>query len=1045
MSSKPVFPRGVQGVAAACAVFAAGALPVSAAGPILKTLHAFDSEPAGPAGGLIPAGDGSYFGTTVSGGLYARGTVFRMAADNTVTVLASFNGTNGSNPLGRLLLTPDGNLWGTTRTGGSANLGTVFRLSPSGELTSISITEAVGANPQGRLARDAAGNLYGTTAQGMGTIFKVSPDLVLTKHATLGNPRFPADDLMTAADGNVYGVASTGNDAQGGFGAIFRVETAGGISVFARIPIEQYGYAQYGLVQDGAGNFYGTTNGGGLAPGVVYQCSPAGTLSVIAPFALSTIPGSVLAIGANGSLYGVTSYVGTTPNTLFRASVAGGMENLYTFDGSAGSRPSGMILSPSGTLLGTAAGGTTSTSVSWFGGGVFEFNPTGAQTSLKVKFLHAAQNPAGSLATGPDGNLYGVTTGLGAEAGGLAFRVTPQGGYTALSGLSTNPSHGLTTGADGKVYGIVSNDHTGGVFCRVDTNGSISNLAFLDSVSGYKPPGELVVGADGGFYGVSTGLTGTLFRVTTAGQLSKVAGPLVGSSVGRVCFGADGSTYLAYPGWYPSYRGSICRVLANGTQETVVTFDGSNGANPAAGLILASDGNFYGTTSGELYTGPGQYGTIFRLTPEGVLSTIFTFDGTNGSTPKTELIQGADGRLYGTTSAGGDGGNGTVFRCGLDGTLTTLVDFDFYNGSDPAGALTIGPDGQFYGSTRLGGVDEGESTGGGGTVYKLDFAPEATTGNAEVLSATATVLHGSVAVHGMTTTVSFEYGTDAGLAGAAEAAVTTIPDTQDGGAVNVRLDGLTLGTTYYFRVKAACPGMAAQYGQIGSFVASGVDASAGPEEFLFCALDGNRDDKLTAAEWKPIYVKAPAKETAFALLDVNVDGFLDFSEFSAAASNRTTARTFSTAVDRTALFLSVDASEDNEITKAELAKMWKPGTPSLTVDTWMARAGVGATIDFWEWLHAATLPNERTYSQAAELRETRLAFAAQLDTDHDEVITFAEFSRMFKAGTKVKTIDTAWRTANQTPRDASSPASMTIEAFVEAPRLPKLVIYSTAG
>jgi hypothetical protein len=141
------------------------------------------------------------------------------------------------------------------------------------------------------------------------------------------------------------------------------------------------------------------------------------------------------------------------------------------------------------------------------------------------------------------------------------------------------------------------------------------------------------------------------------------------------------------------------------------------------------------------------------------------------------------------------------------------------------------------------------------------------------------------------------------------------------------------------------------------------------------------------------------------------------------------------------LFLQVDTSEDNQISKAELSKMWKPGTSSTTIDLWLIRAGLGSSLDFWQWLHVSELPNKRTYTQATEIRNARLAITTQLDTNSDENISFAEFSRMFNKRTKTPAIEAAWRAANQTPKGEASPTSMTIEAFIEAPRLPKLLIY----
>ena len=113
------------------------------------------------------------------------------------------------------------------------------------------------------------------------------------------------------------------------------------------------------------------------------------------------------------------------------------------------------------------------------------------------------------------------------------------------------------------------------------------------------------------------------------------------------------------------------------------------------------DGSFYGTT---LYGGTnGNNGTVFRLTTNGTLTTLYQFSGNDGANPCAGLIQGSDGNLYGTTSQGGLGGDGTVFQISTNGILTTLVWFDWSNGANPEAPLIQAKDGSFYGTTYQGG------------------------------------------------------------------------------------------------------------------------------------------------------------------------------------------------------------------------------------------------------------------------------------------------------------------------------------------------------
>jgi uncharacterized repeat protein (TIGR03803 family) len=151
------------------------------------------------------------------------------------------------------------------------------------------------------------------------------------------------------------------------------------------------------------------------------------------------------------------------------------------------------------------------------------------------------------------------------------------------------------------------------------------------------------------------------------------------------------------------------------TFRSLVSFDGSNGAGPTLGsLVQDKDGNLYGTTG---RGGAYDDGTVFKITREGRLTTLYSFcsqtDCTDGSLPQAGLVLGADGKLYGTTGAGGVYGDGTVFKITREGTLTTLHSFDGTDGSEPDDGLLLGADGKFYGTTLYGGAN------GYGTVFSL--------------------------------------------------------------------------------------------------------------------------------------------------------------------------------------------------------------------------------------------------------------------------------------------------------------------------------------
>ena len=138
------------------------------------------------------------------------------------------------------------------------------------------------------------------------------------------------------------------------------------------------------------------------------------------------------------------------------------------------------------------------------------------------------------------------------------------------------------------------------------------------------------------------------------------------------------------------------------------TFDGTDGSNPHASLIQATDGNFYGTAYAG---GDSDNGTVFRITPAGALTTLHSFDGADGAFPVANLVEATDGNFYGTTYFGGNCGSpgcGTVFKITPSGTLTVLYVFcsqpNCSDGSLPASPLLQASDGNFYGTTQLAGT-----------------------------------------------------------------------------------------------------------------------------------------------------------------------------------------------------------------------------------------------------------------------------------------------------------------------------------------------------
>jgi len=230
---------------------------------------------------------------------------------------------------------------------------------------------------------------------------------------------------------------------------------------------------------------------------------------------------------------------------------------------------------------------------------------------------------------------------------------------------------------------------------------------------------NLVQAPDGNFYGTAArdgaDGNGTIFKVTPKGEYS-VLYAFQGGAGGQypetgLYLASDGNLYgTTFLGGNYGV-GMVYRISTSGVFTSLYSFTGgTDGASPFAGVIEGSDGNFYGVTaSGGAVNAAGftGYGTIFKMTPGGVLTTIYTFSGgdADGSTPYAGLVEGSDGYLYGTGNNDEVGDtvyeSGNVFKVSKSGQFTNLYHFQGGNdGCNPDGALTEGPDGSFYGSTH---------------------------------------------------------------------------------------------------------------------------------------------------------------------------------------------------------------------------------------------------------------------------------------------------------------------------------------------------------
>jgi uncharacterized repeat protein (TIGR03803 family) len=392
------------------------------------------------------------------------------------TVLDTFNQANGIAPQ-PLLGDAKGNLYGTTFSGGTSTncptrdangCGTVFKVDPAGKLTTLySFTgESDGKYPIGRLVRDAKGNLYGVTffgGVGNGTVFKLDPaDRLTTLYSfTDGlDGALPDGGLVRDAKGNLYGTAFYGGASNDG--TVFKLNPAGKLTTLYSFAGGTDGAEpQGGLVQDAAGNLYGTTvTGGGSSNctngcGTVFKVSKTGKETVLYSFtgeADGGIPENVdLVRDTAGNLYGTTFSGGggsCTPDNatgcgvVFKLDVSGKETVLYSFTGgrNGGNPEGGVVLDDKGNIYGTTAfygGHSSANCIDEYQkldgcGVVFKLDTTGKESVLH-RFTSGSDgnDPISTLLRDTKGNLYGNTsTGgdLNCQNGhgcGVVFKVVP--------------------------------------------------------------------------------------------------------------------------------------------------------------------------------------------------------------------------------------------------------------------------------------------------------------------------------------------------------------------------------------------------------------------------------------------------------------------------------------------------------------------------------------------------------------------------------------------------------------------------------------------
>ncbi len=588
----------------------------------LTTLYTFsaldaskhNTDGAQPQSGLIRNGT-FFYGVAPAGGAQGYGTVFKLSTTGTLTTLHSFtNGTDGGTPLAALLAAPGSQLYGATSLGGSGK-GVLFKIGLTGTFKSIyTFSGTDGANPVARMLLGKDKNYYGVTmnggANGKGTLFQLTP----------------AGALKTQ---HSFGASTTDGAAP-----------------------------EAGLIQLSTGILYGTTfYGGAYTVGSVYKSDTTGNVTTLYSFVGNDdgrSPTAPLFLAADGNFYG-TAYDGgpSGQGTVFQLTPAGALTTIYNFTNvnaseanTDGARPyAGLVQGTDSNLYGTTLYGGTDGY-----GTIFKITSAGVLTTLYSFTGPDGAHPYAGLISDGAGTLYGVAHDGGPHDKGVVFKITQAGVFTVLysfsattGGKNTDGSHPqgpLLLAADGNLYGttVLGGQYGNGMIFKITTGGTFTALHSLTGIGieGANPEGGLVqdsTPADGILYGTTfgggTNASGTVFKVTTAGHLNTT-----------YSFGADSS----------------------------------DAANPACGLVLASDGRFYGTCdSGGVYGN----GAFYRVDPNGdeVVEYSFIGNASDGAYPVSALIIGSDGSFYGTTQSGGAYNNGTLYKISSSYKFTLLHSF----------------------------------------------------------------------------------------------------------------------------------------------------------------------------------------------------------------------------------------------------------------------------------------------------------------------------------------------------------------------------------
>jgi uncharacterized repeat protein (TIGR03803 family) len=557
-------------------------------------------------------------------------------------MLASFDGSNGAGPAASLIMDGGGNLYGTTEAGGATTDGTVFELARgSSSITMLALFNGSdGSLPIAGLIMDGAGNLYGTTFYGgagpgfgNGTIFELNR-LANTESETVTQ----ATPTLTTTPG---GTVSLGSGAK----LTDLANLSGGFNPTGTITFTLYAPDNVTIVDsetatvDGNGSYFTPTGYAPTAIGTyrwVVSYSGDDNNALITPYSVTTLVSFNFSNGANpfggvirdtkGNLYGTTQAGGASGDgTVFELDHGSStITTLASFNGTNGANPqAGVIRDGAGNLYGTTDGGGA------FGDGtVFELaHGSSAITTLASFSSSDGGNPTGGLIMDASGNLFGTTFGGEGAGDGTVFElahgsrtVTTLASFNGTNGAS--PFGGVIMDGAGNLFGTTEGGGDfgdGTVFELAHGTSTITALASFNGSNGWLPIAGVIIDGAGNLFGTTVrggaSDNGTLFELAHGSNTITTIASFNGNNgarpVGGVMMDVAGNLYGTTQEGGAIGAGTVFELVhGSGTITTLAFFNGSNGARPLAGVIMDDAGNLYGTTD---FGGASGAGTVFEL------------------------------------------------------------------------------------------------------------------------------------------------------------------------------------------------------------------------------------------------------------------------------------------------------------------------------------------------------------------------------------------------------------------------------------------------